>query len=125
MGVNVAVAFLVPVVLGDIVEVVPADDDGALHLGRQDDALQDTSADGHVAGEGAFLIDVGALDGLLGGLEVQAHVLVVPHTSARLFGQQFLAVQEDAVLLLESAFVLSQQSSTWISAMVTNIKYFN
>jgi hypothetical protein len=31
------VAFLEPVVLFDVVEVVAADDDGVLHLGRNDD----------------------------------------------------------------------------------------
>ena len=43
---NVAVALLVPAVLANVVEVIPADHNGALHLGRDDNALQDTSADG-------------------------------------------------------------------------------
>ena len=78
MGSDVSVPLLVPVVFGDVVEVVPPDDDGPLHLGGDDDALQDLSPDSDVASEGAFLIDVGAFDGFLGGLEAQANVLVVP-----------------------------------------------
>ena len=33
------------------------------------DLLEDSSTDGNVAGEGAFLVNVGSLDGGLGGLE--------------------------------------------------------
>jgi hypothetical protein len=46
------------------VEVVSADDDGVGHLGRVDDAGEDTATDRDVAGEGALLVDVGAVDGL-------------------------------------------------------------
>lgn len=53
---EVLVALLVPVVLGDVVEVLAADDDGAVHLGRHDGAGQDTAADGDEAGEGALLV---------------------------------------------------------------------
>ena len=66
---DVSVSLLVTVVFGDVVEVIPPDDDSALHLVRDDNALEDLSPDGDVAGEGAFLIDVGALDGFLRSLE--------------------------------------------------------
>jgi hypothetical protein len=72
-----------------------------------------------VAGEGAFLIDIVALDGLLGGLEVETNVLVVPSSGRGLLSQQLLAVQEDSVLLLEGAFVLNRPHLTWMSAMAT------
>jgi hypothetical protein len=35
-------------------EVVSANDNGALHFGGHDDAGEDTAADGDVAGEGAL-----------------------------------------------------------------------
>ena len=57
---DVRVALLVPLVLANVVQVIHADDDGALHLRRLDDAGQDATADGDVAGEGALLVDVGA-----------------------------------------------------------------
>ena len=37
-------------------EVVAADDDGAGHLGGDDTAGEDASADGDIAGEGALLV---------------------------------------------------------------------
>ena len=80
MGRQVSVPLLVPVVFGDVVKVVPPDDDGPVHFGGNDDALEDLASDGDVAGEGAFLIDVVAFDGLLGGLEAKSHVFVIPHT---------------------------------------------
>lgn len=39
-------------------EVVSANDDGAVHLGGLDGSRQNTAADGDVAGEGALLVDV-------------------------------------------------------------------
>ena len=81
VGGQVSMPLLVTIVFGDVVEVISSDDDGPLHFVGDDDALEDLSPDGDVAGEGTFFIDVVALDGLLGGLEAQAHVLVVPHAS--------------------------------------------
>lgn len=49
-------AFLVTVVFGDIMQVLAADDEGSVHLGRDDGAGQDTATDGDQAGEGAFFV---------------------------------------------------------------------
>ena len=80
VGRQVPVPLLVPVVLGHVVQIVASDDDGARHLGRDDYSFQYLAPDRHVAAEGAFLIDVAPLNGLLRGSEVQPHVLVVPHS---------------------------------------------
>ena len=56
MSGEVLVALLVTVVLGDEVEVLAADDDGAVHLGGDDGAGEDTAADRDLAGEGALLV---------------------------------------------------------------------
>jgi hypothetical protein len=48
------------------VEVLATDDEGVGHLGRVDNTGQDTATDGDIAGEGALLVDVGAVDGLCG-----------------------------------------------------------
>lgn len=56
-------------------EVIPADDDGLVHLSGHHDALEDTATDGHVASERALLIHVAAALGQLGGLETQTHRL--------------------------------------------------
>lgn len=98
---ELVVALLESSVLGDILEVVTANDDGALHLVGHDDALQDAAADGDVAGEGALLVHVGALDGGLGGLEAQADGLVVAGGLATLAAEHTLGAEEHTVLLLE------------------------
>jgi hypothetical protein len=53
---EVLVALLVTVVLGDVVEVFTADDDGTVHLGGDDTAGEDTTTDGDETGEGALLV---------------------------------------------------------------------
>ena len=49
-------ALLVTVVLGDVVEVFTADDDGTVHLGGDDTAGQNTATDGDLTDEGALLV---------------------------------------------------------------------
>lgn len=56
MGSQVLVALLVTVVLGDVVEVFTADDDGTVHLGGNNAASQDTATDGDLTDEGALLV---------------------------------------------------------------------
>lgn len=56
MSGDVLVALLVSVVLGDVVEVVTTDDEGTVHLGRDDLSGQDTSTDGNESSEGALLV---------------------------------------------------------------------
>ena len=43
-------------VLGDVVEVVPTDDDRAGHLGGDDTASEDAAADRDLTSEGALLV---------------------------------------------------------------------
>ena len=126
VGRDVPVSLLVSVVFGHVVEVISSDDDGPVHFGGDDDAFQDFASDGDVASEGTFLIDVGAFDGFLGGLEAQSDVLDVPHSAGGLLGQQFFAVEEDVFLFLESLFVLQLSTGYLdISHGHENIKYFN
>ncbi len=53
---EVLVSFLVTGVLVDEVKVFSADDEGSVHLRRNDGASQDTATDGDETGEGAFLV---------------------------------------------------------------------
>lgn len=64
MYAHVAVTFLEPVVLANVVKIIPADNDGALHLHLLNDAGEDASSDGHIAGEWTLLVDVGSLQSL-------------------------------------------------------------
>jgi hypothetical protein len=56
VGGKVLVAALVTGVLGDEVEVLAADDQGAVHLGGDDGAGEDTATDGDETSEGALLV---------------------------------------------------------------------
>ena len=94
-------ALLVTVVLGDEVEVLATDDDGALHLGGDDLTSEDAATDGDITSEGALLVDVVALNGLLGGLEAETDLLVPAAVLDRLLAGN-LGVLEDTLLLLES-----------------------
>ena len=76
MSSDVCVTLLITRVLGDVVKVVTTDDDGATHLAGLDDASKKAATDGDVGSEGALLVDVGGVDGGLGGLEAKADVLV-------------------------------------------------
>ena len=64
MNGHVLVPLLEPVVFPNVVEVIASDDDGPVHLHFGDDSGQDTATDMDVAGEGALLVDVGALTSL-------------------------------------------------------------
>ena len=99
-----AKAQFLPSVLLDISEVVTADNDGALHLGGDDQSLQDGTTNRDGGGEGALLIDVLSLDGGLGGLDAKSHISV-PALVGLLAHQMDLAVREH-LLLLESSLVL-------------------
>lgn len=81
---NVAVALLVTAVLGKPMKVVTANDDGPLHFGGGDGATEDAATDRDVAGEGAFVVDIIALDGAPGCAVAEADVLV--ETEALAFG---------------------------------------
>ena len=98
-------------VLADEVQIVATDDDGALHLVRAHDSLEDASADGHIAGEGALLVDVGALDGLLGRAVAETDGLVVAHHAVLLLRQQTGLGLGNSLLLLESALDLQHTAT--------------
>ena len=124
---EVLVALLVTGVLGDEVKVFTADDQGActalvpiakrflvvlaepcvrsgpgysrtVHLGGHDSSGQDTATDGDHAGERALLVDVGTLNGGLGGTETQTNVLVPSPVAGVLAGSADLVVEEDVRL---------------------------
>lgn len=83
---DVLVPLLVTVVLGDVVEVFTADDDGTVHLGRDDTASEDTATDRDLTGEGALLV-CSAVSGC-------------PHPRSSIFFSSCLAIsQENGVVL--------------------------
>ena len=106
VGGNVLVALLKTTVLGDVVKVVPADDNGVLHLGREDDALEDASTNGDVSGERALLVDVVSLNGGVGSLDAKAYGTNEAHGLVLLGADGTLASDENSILGLVGVLVL-------------------
>lgn len=69
-----------------------------MHLGGHDGSGKDTATDGDHAGEWALLVDVVALDGVLGGTETQTDILNPSPAAGVLAGSADLVVQEDVRL---------------------------
>lgn len=92
---DVLVTLFVTVVLGDVVKVVATNNDGALHLGGDDNTSQDTALDVDFTNPGALLVNVGAVLGSLGGLEAVTNIL-----EPALLVSGVLGVLEDTALLL-------------------------
>jgi len=91
-------------VLGDVMEVISAYDNGALHFVGDNLSLEHTSTDGDVSGEGALLVNVISLDGGIGGLDSKSDGAGETHGLSTL--DYALASDEDCVLGLVSLFVL-------------------
>jgi len=110
MGSNVGVSLLKTMVLGDVVQIIPTNNNSSLHLGGDHKTTDDSTTNRDIASERAFLINVMALNGFLGGLEAQTNVLVVTSSTASLgLGNTSSALaNEDGGLLLESVFSLKE-----------------
>ena len=98
---DISVSLLISVVFGHIVQVISSNHDGSLHLGGDHDSLKDLSSDGHVGGEGAFLINVSGFNGFLGGSDTKTNILVESDTSTGFLGKELLAIEENILLFLE------------------------
>ena len=96
---NVLVSLFESVVLDDVVQVVPSDDDGVFHLGRDDQSLDNGSSDGDISGEWALLVDVCSGSCLLWSFEAQTDVLDVSESLLDSSSAQVLLVHEDSWLL--------------------------
>lgn len=64
MNGHVLVTLLETAVFANIMQIVTANHDGALHLQFLNNARKDASTNAYIAGEGAFLIEVSSIDGL-------------------------------------------------------------
>lgn len=69
-----------------------------VHLGGHDGSGKDTATDGDQAGERALLVDVVALNGVLGCAEAQTNILDPSPAAGVLAGSADLVVQEDVRL---------------------------
>lgn len=107
---HVLMSLLKTVVLADVMQVIPPDDNGPLHLHLGHHTGQNPASDGHVSSERAFLINISAFNSISGGFEAQANVSVI--TWELFFATSFnsqnpLLVLEDGGLFLIRPLVLS------------------
>ena len=58
-------SLLETVVLLDVMKIVTADNDSPLHLHLLDNSSENTTTNGHVSSEGALLVNVSSLNGLV------------------------------------------------------------
>jgi len=79
VGRHIGVSLFETSVLRNVLQVVATNNDGSLHFVGDDHGLKDTTADGHVASEGALLVDIVTLDGSDGGLEAQTDGSGISH----------------------------------------------
>ena len=93
-----------PSVLLHVSQVVTTHDDGALHLGGDDQTLQDGSTNGHGGSERALLVDVLSANGHLGRLDAQTNISVP--TLIRLLAEDVHLAVGELVLLLVGSLVL-------------------
>lgn len=130
VGVNILVTLLITLVLGDVVEVVPANDNCTLHLGGDDKALDNLTTNGNVSGEGALLVNVVALNGCIGGFDSKPDVFDPSH-GLHLFSVDItLTGNENCILRLVGFFVFcreppphdnGEQSFTWMMRRLQRI----
>lgn len=80
---HLVMSLLKTAVLGDILEVVTADNKGALHLVRHDKSLKNATTNGHISSEGALLIDVSSLNSGLRRLVAKTNALEVSHSLSK------------------------------------------
>ena len=105
MSGDVRVALLKTVVLLNVVEVVTAQNNGALHLGGDDDTAEDPAADGNVTSEGTLLVDVAATNCSVRRLEAQTNATKVTRDLCVLCDRA-LSAEVNGGLLLESTLGL-------------------
>ena len=106
MGRKVVMSLLESVIFLDVMEIISSQDDGSSHLGGKDDTFTDSSSDGNVRGEWAFLVNVSTLHGGSWGFETESNLFVISWSLVGLFGKDFFRVVENSNLLLIGFFVL-------------------
>lgn len=69
MGSDILMSLFESVVLWNIVQVISSEDNGSVHLGRDDNTGQDLTSDRNGTNEWTLLVNVGTFNGSLWGLE--------------------------------------------------------
>jgi len=109
---QVGVSLLISGVFGNEVEVLSADDQSSVHLGRDDASGEDTATDRDHTGEWALLVDICSLNSSLWCSETQTDIFVPSSTTLSDLSAlcRFrLGIEEDVRLLLVGALRLDGQ----------------
>lgn len=101
MDAHVTVAFLEPVILSDIMQIIPSYNDSPLHLHLLDNSCKNTSSDRNIASEWTFLVNVSSFQGLTRRFEPKTDIAAISHGLLSLGAQTFLPVKKDRGLLLK------------------------
>lgn len=105
MSSNVLVPLLEPVVLFDKVKVLPANNDGLVHLGGDNHTSENTATNRDIRSKRALLVNVGSFDGSQRSLEAKANVFVPALRGSKLW-LDALVDKGDSTLLLKGFFSL-------------------
>ena len=111
MNWNVSVSFLITIIFWHVVQVISPHHNRPLHLGGNDNTLQDFASNRDVTCEGTFLVNIFGFDSFLGGLESQSDILEVPDTGCGLLSEQLFAIEEHIFLFLEGSLMLRLEKS--------------
>ena len=76
---DVGVSLLISVIFLNIVEIVSSNDNSSVHFSRDAHSLENSSSDGDITGEGAFLVNIVSLYGIGGGIESKSYFLEISH----------------------------------------------
>ena len=74
MNWKICVSFFKSIILFDVMEIVPSDNDSSLHFSRNDHSLENSASDGDIGSERAFLINIRSFNGFSGGLEAYSKI---------------------------------------------------
>ena len=106
MNGDVLVPLLITTILRNVVQIVPSDNDRALHFGGDNHTSQDSSSNGNITCERALLVHVAPFDGSIWCLDAETDVLHEAHGLLTGVANSTLAGYEDTILLLVCFFML-------------------
>ena len=103
---NVLVSLFKTTVLGNVMQIISTDNDGTLHLGGDDQTLEDTSTNTDISSERTFLIHIGTFNGSIWSLDTQTNITDKTHRFLTFATNSSLTSYKDGILLLISLFML-------------------
>ena len=106
VGGNVLVTLFETTVLGNVMQIIPSNNNGSLHFRRYDLSGEDTSSNGNITGKGAFSVYVVSLNGGIGSLDSQTDISDVTHSLLAFGANGTLTSDKDGILLLVGLLVL-------------------